>query len=210
MRVALGVWAGAGERGADAWLSREKRKRPRSAAAGRVSGHGGRKAISVPIRSFPGPPALRAPPPCSPRLTPWIARRQRPFVEPRWTHYRRRRNRGDWTGQGQPRFQCRLGQAKRRPNTKQRATRGVGSSLRSIQPTRCALDPAVLGVRPGGSDTHAAYFSRCGIGSTGLAPWRSSKCSCGWSTVPVLPALAITWPRRTTSSRLTSTWSAWA
>ena len=56
---------------------------------------------------------------------------------------------------------------------------------------------------PGTSARDDSYFSMCGSGSTGLAPWRSSKCSCGWSTVPVLPALAITWPRRTTSSRLT-------
>ena len=28
-------------------------------------------------------------------------------------------------------------------------------------------------------DNVQTYFSMCGSGSTGLAPWRSSKCSCG-------------------------------
>ena len=46
-------------------------------------------------------------------------------------------------------------------------------------------------------------FARCGTGSTGRDPWCNSKYSCGRSTAPVLPALAITWPRLTSSLDLT-------
>src|SRR5262249_40309178 len=41
------------------------------------------------------------------------------------------------------------------------------------------------------------------VGSTGREPLRSSKCTCGWLTEPVAPALAMIWPRRTLSPRLT-------
>ena len=56
----------------------------------------------------------------------------------------------------------------------------------------------------------AAQFARYGSGSTGCEPLRSSKRSCGWATGPVLPALPITCPRRTSSPAFTSIWSAWA
>ena len=41
------------------------------------------------------------------------------------------------------------------------------------------------------------------VGSTGVEPLRISKCSCGAVTLPVWPALAITWPRLTVSPRFT-------
>jgi hypothetical protein len=42
-------------------------------------------------------------------------------------------------------------------------------------------------------------------GSTALESLRSSKCSSGFVTLPVAPALEIIWPRLTTSQRRTST-----
>ena len=47
-----------------------------------------------------------------------------------------------------------------------------------------------------------APFRYC-AGSTGVAPLRISKCSCGDVTLPVWPDLAMTWPRLTLSPRLT-------
>ena len=49
----------------------------------------------------------------------------------------------------------------------------------------------------------AAWSLMCLVGSTGREPLRSSKCTCGEVTAPVAPALAMIWPRRTFSPRLT-------
>ena len=46
-------------------------------------------------------------------------------------------------------------------------------------------------------------LARNGAGSTGVEPFRISKCTCGAVTLPVWPALAMIWPRFTVSSRLT-------
>jgi hypothetical protein len=48
------------------------------------------------------------------------------------------------------------------------------------------------------------------IGSSAVAPFRTSKCSCGLETEPVWPALAITSPRFTVSPRFTNNSLAWA
>src|SRR4029077_16619362 len=50
--------------------------------------------------------------------------------------------------------------------------------------------------------SHQAPLRYC-EGSTGVAPLRISKCSCGEVTLPVWPDFAITWPRFTLSPRLT-------
>ena len=42
----------------------------------------------------------------------------------------------------------------------------------------------------------AAWSLMYFVGSTGREPLRSSKCTCGWLTEPVAPALAMVWPRR--------------
>src|SRR5262245_54080203 len=48
------------------------------------------------------------------------------------------------------------------------------------------------------------------VGSTAVAPLRSSKWSCGLVTEPVWPALAMTSPRLTVSPRLTNRSLLWA
>jgi hypothetical protein len=48
------------------------------------------------------------------------------------------------------------------------------------------------------------------VGSSGAAPLRISKCSCGAVTLPVCPERAITCPRLTWSPRLTRSYLAWA
>ena len=57
-----------------------------------------------------------------------------------------------------------------------------------------------LSARP--SAVAAACRGYC-AGSTGVAPLRISKCSCGAATLPVCPALAMIWPRLTGSPRFT-------
>ncbi len=58
----------------------------------------------------------------------------------------------------------------------------------------------IAGKRKKTSYLIAKYF----IGFTGFEPLRSSKCNCGWFTVPDLPDLAINCPRETLSPRFTS------
>ena len=55
-----------------------------------------------------------------------------------------------------------------------------------------------------------SWPERCGIGSTGVEPLRSSKWSCGEETLPVWPELAIVWPRATVSPRFTFRSPLWA
>ncbi len=71
-----------GERGADAWLIQGKREHPRSATAGWVSGHGGRREPSPSLFVLSrGGRRYSAPPPCSPRLAiSESASRQRPLL----------------------------------------------------------------------------------------------------------------------------------
>src|SRR5215813_12600733 len=98
-------------------------------------------------------------------------------------------------------------------------TRGLAIRAGSRRPPRGeARGPRaqdkVVG-RLSGVDAPAA-IARCQapfknrVGSSGDAPLRISKCSCGALTLPVWPERAITWPRLTWSPRLTRRSLAWA
>jgi hypothetical protein len=90
------------------------------------------------------------------------------------------------------------------------ATGGTGAVKNLADARQLRAMARLYRIGTGGRGGVLPHFSMCGSGSTGLEPCRNSKCTCGWSTVPVLPALAMICPRLTTSSRFTSICSLWA
>ena len=91
--------------------------------------------------------------------------------------------------------------AARRWNGRRRAARAPAAWLGNM----CRTLAGRLGVknRRRTCDRHVYAPLRYCDGSTGVAPLRISKCSCGEVTLPVWPDFAITWPRFTVSPRLT-------